>query len=109
MSTPSTSPVVRLLGLPDLDAVNASADATPVVPELHALRHIKTRIEVRVGGAEITVGELLAAREGQVLALEQALEHAVDILVEGQVVARGQLVAVDGQFAVRITERPHGL
>ncbi|MFE1574352.1 FliM/FliN family flagellar motor switch protein [Comamonas odontotermitis] len=52
------------------------------------------------------MGELLAAKEHQVLVLDRDVEHPVDLILEGQVIARGQLVAVDGQFAVRLTELP---
>jgi flagellar motor switch protein FliN/FliY len=54
----------------------------------------------------MTVGQLLAAREGQVLALDRSVDAPVDLLLEGKVVARGQLVAIDGSFGVRITELP---
>ena len=54
----------------------------------------------------MTVGELLSAKENQVLRLDRTLDQAVDLLLEGQVIARGQLVAVDDYFAVRITELP---
>jgi flagellar motor switch protein FliN/FliY len=54
----------------------------------------------------MTLGELLAARRNEVLVLDRGVEQPVDLLLEGRVVARGQLVAVDGAFAVRITELP---
>ena len=74
-------------------------DANP----LHA---VKVRLEARVGESAMTVGELLAARENEVLLLDRAVDQPIDLVVEGSVVARGQLVAVDGTFAVRITELP---
>ena len=70
------------------------------------LHQIKTRLQVCVGNAVITVGELMALRERQVLTLDQGVDAPVDILLEGRVIARGQLVAVDDQFAVRISELP---
>jgi flagellar motor switch protein FliN/FliY len=75
--------------------------------DLHSpLRHIKTKLMVCVGTAEVTVGDLLAAKEQQVVRLDRTVEQPVDVLLEGQVVARGTLVAVDEYFAVRITELP---
>jgi flagellar motor switch protein FliN len=55
---------------------------------------------------EMSIGELLGARESDVLVLQRSVEQPVDLLLEGKVVARGELVAVDGCFAVRITELP---
>jgi len=70
------------------------------------LHQIKAKLQVCVGDAVISVGELMALREHQVLTLNQGIEAPVDLLLEGRVVARGQLVAVEDQFAVRITELP---
>jgi flagellar motor switch protein FliN len=64
------------------------------------------RLQVRVGEAAMSIGELLAARENEVLLLDRAVEQPVDLMLEGSVVARGRLVAVDGSFAVQITELP---
>ena len=72
----------------------------------HPLHAVRVRLEARVGESAMTVGELLAARENEVLLLDRAVDQPIDLVVEGSVVARGQLVAVDGSFAVRITELP---
>jgi flagellar motor switch protein FliN len=76
---------------------------------LNPLRHLRARVTVCVGVAEVTVGELLGAKEHQVLRLDRTVDQPVDVLLEGQVVARGTLVAVDDHFAVRITELPVSL
>ena len=70
------------------------------------LHSVRARLQVCVGEVEVTIGELLAAKEHQVLVLDRTVDQPVDLLLEGKVVARGQLVAVDGSFAVRITELP---
>ena len=77
-----------------------------LVREAHPLHAVRVSLQVRVGEAVMTVGELLAARENEVLLLDRSVEQPVDLLLEGSVVARGQLVAVEGSFAVRITELP---
>lgn len=84
----------------------AQAEGVLLLRDAHPLHSVRVRLQVRVGESAMTVGELLAARENEVLVLDRAVEQPVDLLLEGQVVARGQLVAVDGSFAVRITELP---
>lgn len=79
---------------------------TPVMQTANPLHQVKATLQVCVGVATLTVGELIAAREQQVLLLDRGVHQPVDLLLEGQVVARGQLVAVDDQFALRITELP---
>ena len=73
---------------------------------LEAIEHVKVRLTVQVGEANITVGELHSMKEEHVIRLESLADAPVDILLEGRVVARGQLVAVDDNFGVRITELP---
>ena len=77
-----------------------------LAPAAHPLHAVKVQLQVCVGQAAMTVGQLLGAREHEVLALDRDVEQPVDLLLEGRVVARGQLVAVDGRFGVRITELP---
>lgn len=88
------------------EAVTGAAEGPRLLREPHPLHAVKVRLQVCVGEAEMTVGELLGAREHEVLVLERTVEQPVDLVLEGKVVARGELVAVDGAFALRITELP---
>jgi len=100
------TPSVHPLALPPLTdgAPDESrlVEAAPVNP----LHQIKTQLQVCIGDIHLTVGELMAARAHQVLVLDRQLTQPIDVMLEGRVVARGELVAVDDQFAVRITELP---
>lgn len=78
----------------------------PLGPSANPLHAIRVRLQVRVGEASMTVAQLLDARANEVLVLDRTLEQPVDLVLEGRVVARGELVGVDGAFAVRITELP---
>ena len=82
--------------------------ATATVPG-NPLHGIRTRLTVVLGSVELTVGELLGAKEQQVLRLDRGLDQPVDVMLDGQVVARGVLVAVGDDFGVRITELPRPL
>jgi len=104
----------HLLALPELasragESAHLLSGATTGAVEspgglLNPLRHVRAKLTVVVGSAELTIGDLLGAKEHQVIALDRAVEAPVDILLEGHVVARGTLVAVDDRFGVRITE-----
>lgn len=101
-----STPSAQGLSLGELAAPPHLNEAAPIVRNSHPLHSIKTQLQVCVGQASVTVGELLGAREQQVLVLDRTPDQPVDLLLDGKVVARGQLVAVDGHFAVRITELP---
>ena len=84
-----------------------AAAAAPVLEgRPNPLLQVRTQIQVCVGEACISVEELLSARQGHGIALDRKVDQVVDVLLEGQVVARGQLVAVGDVFGVRITELP---
>ena len=105
-------PTAQVISLSDLHGDPAHRGPTPaatVLDDVNPLHSVRARLQVRVGEVELSVGELLAAKEHQVLVLDRSLDQPVDLLLEGKVVARGQLVAVDGCFAVRITELPVSL
>ncbi|MEZ6064757.1 MAG: flagellar motor switch protein FliN [Planctomycetaceae bacterium] len=61
-------------------------------------------ISVELGRVEIPLGELLRLGEGSVLELDRGVEEPVDILAQGVPLARGDVVAANGRYAVRITE-----
>lgn len=100
-NSPLTAQLIHLGELPS-DAAAVTAEAA--VSDRNPLHDIKARLHVCVGGLELRVGDLLSAKAGQVLVLDQAINQPVDLLLEGRVVMRGDLVAVEGQFGVRITE-----
>jgi len=97
-----TAHVIALGELPDLAETGERVLAGPANP----LHQVTVRLQVSVGEVAMTVGELLAAQQHRVLVLDRHVDQPVDVLLEGRVVARGQLVAVDDRFAVRITQLP---
>ena len=52
----------------------------------------------------MTVGETLELREGSVITLDRMAGEPVDLLVNGTPIARGEVVVIDEQFGLRLTE-----
>ncbi len=71
---------------------------------LQLIKDVKVKVMVCVGGAELTVKELFALKDDSVLKLESATTDPVEILLDGKVIARGNLVAVGDNFGVSVTE-----
>lgn len=94
--------------LGELSTVPAIA-GQPLVEGLNPLHQVKTSLQACVGTLSLSIGELMGLKSHQVLRLDQAINEPIDLLIEGKPVARGQLVAVDGHFAIRITELPVAL
>lgn len=95
-------PEVHSMELPVLQE-NASSGA-PLQVRMQALAGVTASVTVVAGQAQSTVGELLSLREGQVLAMDKALNAPFDLVLNGTVIARGQLVAVGDQLGIKLTQ-----
>ncbi len=71
---------------------------------LSVLKNVEMQVAVELGRAKMTVGALLALAAGDVIELDRSANAAVDVLVNGTLVAKGEVVVVDDEFGVRITE-----
>lgn len=98
-------PVAQPVDLPP-PVIHPADSGTPLRMPVNPIHKVQTRLRVCIGNLDISVGELMTAKAGQVFQLDRAVDQPVDLLLEGEVVARGELVAVDDQFGIRITELP---
>jgi flagellar motor switch protein FliN/FliY len=71
---------------------------------LEMLLDIELPLTVRLGSAQMTFGEVMGLNAGSVLEFDRAPEEPVEVLVNGRLVARGEMVVVQGNYGVRITE-----
>ncbi|MCI2240599.1 flagellar motor switch protein FliN [Paenibacillus sp. TRM 82003] len=68
------------------------------------LRDVQMDVTVELGRTNMTVQDLLALTPGSVVELDRAAGSPADVLVNGQLIARGEVVVVDEDYAIRITE-----
>ena len=61
-------------------------------------------IEAEMGRSNKTVNEILHVGEGSILDFEKEAGSPVDLLVNGKLIARGEVVEIEGNYGVRITE-----
>ena len=71
---------------------------------LGVLMDMPVRVTVEVGRAEVRLGELCRLGPGSLLRLDREAHEPADILVNGKVVARGEIVTLDDAYGVRILE-----
>jgi flagellar motor switch protein FliN/FliY len=72
--------------------------------DLSRLSDIPMELSVEIGRTHMTVGETLDLRVGHVVTLERLAGEAADLLVNGSAIARGEVVVIDEQYGLRITE-----
>ncbi len=61
-------------------------------------------VEAEMGRGMRTVRDILKIAAGSVIELDKEQGEPVDLLVNGTLIARGEVVEIDGNYAVRITE-----
>ena len=67
------------------------------------LMDVPVRVTVEVGRTRLPLAQLVELRPGSVLQLDREAHEPADILVNGKVVARGEIVTISGNYGVRIT------
>lgn len=94
----SEGPTVAPAALPDL----GRAGLVDSQRSIHLLSDVVTRVSVQIARGTVRVRDLVAMSAGSVFELDREAGDAVDILVNGSMVARGDIVVVGQQLGVRI-------
>lgn len=73
------------------------------------LMDIYMQLTVELGRTKMQIKDILALGEGSIIELEKLAGEPVDLLVNGKLIARGEVVVIDENFGVRVTEivSPH--
>ncbi len=83
---------------PDLNLSGSQKD------NLQLLMDVPLKISVELGSAKRKVRDILEFTQGTIIELERQAGAPVDIIVNGNLIAKGDVVVIDDNFAVRITE-----
>ena len=82
----------------------ASNGATNGAGDLGRLADVPVELAVEIGRTRMTVGETLALRPGSIVVLDRMAGEPVDLLVNGTPIAHGEVVVIDEEFGLRITD-----
>ena len=85
-------------------ADNATVDERISMENMRVLENIDVSLTVEVGGAEIKIRDLLRLKEGSVIELDRLAGDPLDILANGTMIAKGEVVMVGGRFGIRFSE-----
>jgi len=85
------------------------AAPAPSIPEeskakLHLLMDVELAVTLRFGSRRLLLREVLDLNPGAVVDLDRQVEEPVDVLLDGRLLARGEVVVMDGNYGVRVTE-----
>jgi flagellar motor switch protein FliN/FliY len=80
------------------------ADRLPVRGGLDMLHDVEMEVSAELGRTRMSVRELLSLTPGAIVELDRAAGSPADLLVNGRLIARGEVVVVDENFGIRITQ-----
>ena len=72
--------------------------------ELERLYEVPVELAVEIGRTRMTIRETLALGPGSIVTLNRLAGEPVDLLVNGKPIARGEVVVIDEEFGLRVTE-----
>jgi flagellar motor switch protein FliN/FliY len=86
----------------------SQSEKKPVTPEeqakLDAIMDIPVTITMEVGRSQITIRNLLQLNQGSVVELDRVAGEPLDVLVNGTLIAHGEVVVVNDKFGIRLTD-----
>ncbi len=73
-------------------------------PNFGLFADISVRLSVEVGSTALRLSELMDLAEGSVVELDRQAHELLDIMANGTLIARGEVVTVNGRFGIRVVE-----
>jgi len=73
-------------------------------PDLDVILDIPVSISMEVGRTSITIRNLLQLNQGSVIELDRLAGEPLDVLVNGTLIAHGEVVVVNEKFGIRMTD-----
>jgi flagellar motor switch protein FliN/FliY len=87
-----------------MDELNSTAGASTGAPDLDVIMDIPVNISMEVGNTEISIRNLLQLNQGSVIELDRLAGEPLDVLVNGTLIAHGEVVVVNDKFGIRMTD-----
>lgn len=94
----------EMVAQPDNLPVEAPAVEAGFSRPIDLLHNVDMAVTVELGRTRMTMRELLSLRPGRIIELDRSARAPVDILVNNTLLARGEVVVVDEELGVRVTE-----
>ncbi|MEC8924778.1 MAG: flagellar motor switch protein FliN [Pseudomonadota bacterium] len=88
----------------ELEELNAESLDEGDKRKLDAILDIPVTISMEVGRSQISIRNLLQLNQGSVVELERVAGEPLDVLVNGTLIAHGEVVVVNDKFGIRLTD-----
>jgi flagellar motor switch protein FliN/FliY len=84
-----------------------AADGDAPESNFELLKDVELEVTLRFGERSMRLREILELGEGSVIELDREVQEPVDLLLDGKLIARGEVVIVDGNYGLRVQEVIH--
>ena len=91
-------------GATQAPGASSKAPSPPAGPDLGVLFDVPLEATIRFGERNLLLRDILSMGAGSVVELDRQINDVAELLVAGRVVARGEVVVVEGNFGMRVTE-----
>jgi flagellar motor switch protein FliN len=98
------APAPAAVAAHQFEALAAPKFGAAVAQSLDMLHEVEMAVTVELGRTKMTVREILGLTPGTVVELDRAAGAPVDVVVNGTLIARGEVVVIDEEFGIRVTE-----
>ncbi len=105
-SPPAARPTREELPRTASPAPAASPPASPSAPavNLNMVLDIPVQLSVELGRTRVPIKQVLQLKPGSIVELDSVAGEPVDVLVNGYLIAHGEVVVVNGKFGIRLTD-----
>ena len=101
----ATAPAGTRLAMEEFGSVPKNNDPVSLDgPNLDVILDIPVSISMEVGSTEINIRNLLQLNQGSVIELDRLAGEPLDVLVNGTLIAHGEVVVVNEKFGIRLTD-----
>lgn len=88
----------------DLETATKSGQSVPISPGVELLLDVELEAALRFGCREMLLGDILKLGPGDVVELDRHVTDPVDLVIGDKIVARGEVVLINGNFGLRVSE-----
>lgn len=88
----------------DAPRIEDAVGTLPGSRNFRLLADIPVRLSVEVGSTSLKLAEVLDLAEGSVVELDRQADELLDIMVNGTLIAKGEVVTVNGRYGIRVVE-----
>jgi flagellar motor switch protein FliN/FliY len=89
----------------DLEQFDVDGGQVKIIdPDLEIILDVPVSISMEVGSTSITIRNLLQLNQGSVIELDRLAGEPLDVLVNGTLIAHGEVVVINEKFGIRMTD-----